>query len=90
MTEHQLEQKLIKRLNSSLTDAQAEEVYRKIIDLDSPDWNIKMFNFYKYLSEGVKISYRENGEEKSKSVRLIDFDSPENNDFLIVNQFEVD
>jgi len=80
----------IKRLNPSLTDAQAEEVYRKIIDLDSPDWNIKMFNFYKYLSEGVKISYRENGEEKSKSVRLIDFDSPENNDFLIVNQFEVE
>lgn len=80
----------IKRLNPGLEDEEAEEVYRKVLDLESPDWDVKSVNFYRYLTEGVKINYvDERGELRSKEVRLIDFENPGNNDFLITNQFEV-
>ena len=81
----------LKRLNPSLTDEEAEDVYIKVLDLDSPDWNVKSLNFYRYLTEGVKINYTDRrGELLSKEVRLIDFENPGNNEFLITNQFEVE
>ena len=45
--------------------------------------------FHRLLTEGIKVTYRKDGEEKGDIVKLIDFDNPENNDFLAINQFTV-
>jgi type I restriction enzyme R subunit len=80
----------IKKLNPSLTDNLAEEVYEKVRNIDHPDFIIKGKIFYQYLTEGVKLTYREGKEEKTVVVKLIDFKNPENNEFLVANQFEVE
>ena len=80
----------IKKLNPSLTDNLAEEVYEKVRNIDHPDFIIKGKIFYQYLTEGVKLTYREGKEEKARLVKLIDFKNPENNEFLVANQFEVE
>jgi type I restriction enzyme R subunit len=80
----------IKKLNPSLTDSLAEEVYEKVRNIDHPDFIIKGKIFYQYLTEGVKLTYREGKEEKTRLVKLIDFKNPENNEFLVANQFEVE
>jgi type I site-specific deoxyribonuclease, HsdR family len=80
----------IKRLNPSLTDNLAKEVYEKVKNIDHPDFIIKGKIFYQYLTEGVKLTYREGKEEKTRLVKLIDFKNPENNEFLVANQFEVE
>jgi type I restriction enzyme R subunit len=80
----------IKKLNPSLTDDLAEEVYKKVRNIDHPDFVIKGEEFYKYLTVGVKITYREGKEEKTRLVKLIDFKNPENNEFLVANQFKVE
>lgn len=80
----------IKKLNPSLTDNLAEEVYEKVRNIDHPDFIIKGKIFYQYLTEGVKITYREGKEEKTRLVKLIDFKNPENNEFLVANQFKVE
>jgi type I restriction enzyme R subunit len=80
----------IKRLNPSLTDNLAEEVYEKVRNIDHPDFIIKGKIFYQYLTEGVKLTYREGKEEKTRLVKLIDFKNPENNEFLVANQFKVE
>ncbi len=80
----------IKKLNPSLTDNLAEEVYEKVRNIDHPDFIIKGKIFYQYLTEGVKLTYREGKEEKTRLVKLIDFRNPENNEFLVANQFEVE
>ena len=80
----------IKTLNPSLTDNLAEEVYEKVRNIDHPDFIVKGKIFYQYLTEGVKLTYREGKEEKTRLVKLIDFKNPENNEFLVANQFEVD
>jgi len=80
----------IKTLNPFLTDNLAEEVYKKVKDIDHPDFVIKSKIFYGYLTKGLKLNYREGKEEKTKIVKLIDFENPENNEFLIANQFKVE
>jgi type I restriction enzyme R subunit len=80
----------IKTLNPSLTDNLAEEVYEKVRNIDHPDFVVKGKIFYQYLTDGVKLTYREGKEEKTRLVKLIDFKNPENNEFLVANQFEVE
>lgn len=42
---------------------------------------------YKLLKDGVKVTYKnEDGEETDEIVRLIDWNNPENNHFLLVSQ----
>ncbi len=45
---------------------------------------------YKLIKEGVKVSVSgESSEIEDVTVRIIDFDNPENNDYLLVSQFWV-
>jgi len=45
--------------------------------------------FHQYLLEGIKVEYKENGEDKTDYVRLVDFYDVAKNQFLIVNQFTI-
>lgn len=40
-----------------------------------------------YLQNGIGAKYYENGEERSEIVRLIDYKIPENNSFIVANQW---
>ena len=46
---------------------------------------------YLQLKEGIKVSVpdREHGGQKRERVRVVDWEHPENNDFLLVSQFSV-
>ena len=45
--------------------------------------------FHKYLTENIEIPEFIEGETIYHRVRLIDWDNPDHNDFLVVNQLEV-
>jgi type I restriction enzyme R subunit len=44
---------------------------------------------HRWFVDGVQMKVREAGEEKTRRIALVDFDNPENNDWLAVNQFTV-
>jgi type I restriction enzyme R subunit len=46
---------------------------------------------YRLLKEGITVSVpdREHGGQKTERLRVVDWEHPENNDFLLVNQFSV-
>ena len=46
--------------------------------------------FYDLLTNGVKLIFKEGKEEKTKIVKVVDFENPENNEFLAANQFTVE
>ena len=46
--------------------------------------------FHRYLTSGVAVEYREYNETRHGLAWLIDFDNPDNNDWLAVNQFTVE
>jgi type I restriction enzyme R subunit len=45
--------------------------------------------FHQLLTNGVEVEYRHEGRTKGDKVWLVDFDNPESNDCLVVNQFTV-
>lgn len=45
--------------------------------------------FHRMLVDGVPVEYRKDGDIKGDYARVVDFDNPLNNEFLVVNQYTV-
>ena len=83
-------QDAIARLNPEIpTDAQ-EEALRKVLNPDSHTLVQNNRAFHLMLVDGIEVEYRHpDGTIRGARVRFVDFDTPENNDWLAVNQFTV-
>ncbi|MDP8204650.1 MAG: type I restriction endonuclease [Candidatus Tenebribacter mawsonii] len=57
--------------------------------LNSPELISNNESFHRMLTEGIKVSYQKEGHQRGDLVWLIDFKNPENNDFVVANQFTV-
>jgi len=79
----------IYRLNPDIPHTAKEEAVKKIIRADSPDLLINNQKFHRMFTDGVDIEYRQGDRIVGDKVWLFDFQNPENNDFLAVNQFTV-
>jgi type I restriction enzyme R subunit len=80
----------IAQLNSDIPADAREAALRKILHPDSPSLVGNNRAFHRMLVDGVEVEYqRPDGTIKGDQVRLIDFDHPEKNDWLAVNQFTV-
>ncbi|MBP1931973.1 type I restriction endonuclease subunit R [Ammoniphilus resinae] len=87
-----LEQRLrdaLFKLNRELPDEAIEEAYRRIISANSPSLIENNRQFQSLLVEGIDVTFRKNGEIKTEKAIIVDFDHPERNEFLAVNQFTV-
>ena len=76
----------IARINPHIPGSARESAIQKILRIVSPELLHNNEAFHRMLVEKVKIPYQQNGYERSHEVALIDFDHPENNRFLVVNQ----
>ncbi|MBF2755413.1 MAG: type I restriction endonuclease subunit R [Gammaproteobacteria bacterium AqS3] len=45
---------------------------------------------HSWLTRGLQVTYHEDNQELGKQLKIIDFDNPENNDWLVVNQFTLE
>jgi type I restriction enzyme R subunit len=78
------------RLNPNLPAEPIEEALRKIIHLSSPALVSINRSFHHLLVNGVEVEYSAaDGQIVDGQVQMVDFDNPENNDWLVVNQFTV-
>jgi len=79
----------IDKLNPTIPDEAKEQAVKQILRTESLKLVTNNKNFHNYLVNGVDVEYRHEGRIKGDIVRLFDFEKPENNDFLAVNQFTV-
>ena len=80
----------ITRLNPKLPPAAVEEVIQLASKPGEPSLAQNNRAFHRLLLGGVPIDFANaDGEPDSDDARLIDFQNPANNDFLVVNQFTV-
>ena len=79
----------INRLNPDIPTPVREDALNQIKRIHSEQLIVGNENFHKTLIEGVKVSVRKGSESRGDSVRLIDFQNPENNEYYAVNQFTV-
>ncbi|HEY2802238.1 MAG TPA: type I restriction endonuclease [Chthoniobacterales bacterium] len=80
----------VARLNSGIPEEAREEALRKVLRHDAPSLAGNNRAFHRMLRDGVPVEYRrDDGSIAGDHVRLIDFDNPDANDWLAVNQFTV-
>ena len=77
-------------LNPDLPAEALEDAYRKLTRTDAPSLVERNRAVHRMLVNGVTVEYRRpDGSIAGAQARAIDFDQPENNDWLAVNQFTV-
>jgi type I restriction enzyme R subunit len=78
------------RLNPTLPSESLEEAFRKLTRPEGPTLETRNRAVHRLLVDGVTVEYRhKDGHIAGAQARVIDFDTPENNDWLAVNQFTV-
>jgi type I restriction enzyme R subunit len=78
------------RLNASLPASALDEALRKVIVHDTTDLVLNNQRFHKFLIEGVDVEYSDGaGSVRYAKARIVDFDDPDANDWLAVNQFTI-
>ena len=80
----------VARLNPKIPAEAVEEAVRKITRTEAP-WLVHLNHaVHAQLVSGVSVEYaRKDGSTAHDLARLIDFDRPEANDWVVVNQFTV-
>ena len=77
------------RINQGITIDVIDEAYKAIKNLGLLKLEDLNAAFHKYLVEGVPIPYRKDGNNRTFTVRLLDFEQPEKNDFKVINQYTI-
>ena len=80
----------LKRLNSGLPQSAIEDALRKVTVHDTQDMILNNQRFHQFLIEGVSVEYSDGGGVvRYVDAKIVDFDNPDNNDWLAVNQFTI-
>ncbi len=79
----------VARINSKISYEAQQEAIKEIARINSPELLTNNENFHRMLTEGVNVSYQKNGSQRGDLVWLIDFQNPQNNDFIVANQLTV-
>lgn len=77
------------KINKGIPQEALEQAYRKIISFNSPSLEENNKYFHLLMTNGIDVSFKEGNQIRTKKVYIIDFETPDNNEFLAVNQFTV-
>jgi type I restriction enzyme R subunit len=81
--------KALKHINRNMPADILEDAVKEIRRIHSPELLTNNETFHRFLTEGIPVSKRVDGDDRGDLVWMIDFKNPYNNDFLVVNQFTV-
>jgi type I restriction enzyme R subunit len=80
----------LQRLNPKVSVSALDEAFRKLTLPDLPSLIANNHAAHKYLVEGIAVEYqRPDGSIGGDIVNVLDYDHPENNEFLAINQFTI-
>ena len=79
----------INQLNPTIPASAREDALKQVQDLGIPALLSANRLFHKFLVNGVPVQYQKDGETRGDFVRLIDWTSPDKNDWIAVNQFTI-
>lgn len=75
------------RLNRGLPDDAIQDALFKLKNFENGELVQKNAAFMDYLQNGIPVRYFVAGEERSSIVYLVDYKNPDNNSFIIANQW---
>lgn len=77
------------KLNPTIPDDALKSAVRKLSRIATSNLLADNEAFHRMLVDGVPVEYRKDGDIKGDYVRLVDFDRPLDNEFLVVNQYTI-
>ena len=77
----------IRRINPFVPEDAIQDALFRLRNIEIGELAQKNEVFMDYLQNGIAARYYESGEERSEIVRLIDYDKPQNNSFIVANQW---
>lgn len=75
------------RLNRGLPDDAIKDALFKLKNFENGELVQKNAVFMDYLQNGIPVRYFVDGEERSSIVYLVDYKNPDNNSFIVANQW---
>ena len=75
------------RLNRELPDDAIQDALFKLKNFENGELVQKNTVFMDYLQNGIPVRYLVGGEERSSIVYLVDYKNPDNNSFIVANQW---
>lgn len=75
------------RLNRGLPDDAISDALFKLKNFENGELVQKNAVFMDYLQNGIPVRYFVDGEERSAIVYLVDYKNPDNNSFIVANQW---
>lgn len=84
--ENSLESSL-RRVNPGIPAPALRDLQKKIKEIHDGSLFARNKLFTQYLQSGVSLTYFDGKEQVSKRFKLLDFEHPEKNEFLVVNQW---
>lgn len=79
----------LKRLNPEIPQSAIDAAFAQLINPNIPALMSCNRQVHSWITKGVKVTYHEGNQEVGKQLKVVDFDHPENNDWLVVNQFTI-
>ena len=79
----------VQRINPLIPHLAQQQAIKEVARLHSPDTLANNETFHRLLTEGINVTYSQDGNDRGALVSLIDFAHPENNEFVVANQFTV-
>lgn len=80
----------LRRLNPGLPDDVLAEGIKTIATISEGTLEQNNETFIMWMQEGMDVKLKQNGDERTVLMRLIDFDRPERNLFKVVNQWRME
>ncbi|MDE0511017.1 MAG: type I restriction endonuclease subunit R [Gammaproteobacteria bacterium] len=78
------------RINPDLPDEALDDAFRKLTRPEGSTLEARNRAFHRMLVDGVTVEYRtDEGAVRGAQAQVLDFDDPDKNDWLAVNQFTV-
>jgi len=82
-------ERAIQRINPKLPTNAQQTALKEVQRINSPELLTNNETIHRLLTEGVPVSTQKDGDERGERVWLIDFTHPDNNEFVVANQFTV-
>ena len=80
----------LRRINPDIPATAIDTALSQLINPNIPALLSCNRQVHQWLAKGVKVTFLEDNQEIGRQLKVIDFDSPDNNDWLVVNQFRVE
>lgn len=79
----------LQRINPALPPQAVQEALYKLKNFEGGTLLQKNMIFTDYLQNGVPVNFAQGGEQRAALVYLVDYQRPDNNDFVVANQWTV-